>query len=183
MAEGILKITAQTNLLALNAAIEAARAGEAGKGFSVVAEEIKVLAYNSKVLATKIQEVSLIILDAVNSLSTNSNEILEFIDKEVLMDYETLVDSSEKYSESSNNINAIMENFSATSEELLASIHNMAQSINEIANATDESAEGSTSIAQDISTVTNMSNEIIALSMSAKEKSSMLIDMVSQFKI
>ncbi len=183
MAEGILKITAQTNLLALNAAIEAARAGEAGKGFSVVAEEIKVLADNSKVLATKIQEVSLIILDAVNSLSTNSNEILEFIDKEVLMDYETLVDSSEKYSESSNNINAIMENFSATSEALLASIHNMAQSINEIANATDESAEGSTSIAQDISTVTNMSNEIIALSMSAKEKSSMLIDMVSQFKI
>ena len=183
MAEGILKITAQTNLLALNAAIEAARAGEAGKGFSVVAEEIKVLADNSKVLATKIQEVSLIILDAVNSLSNNSNEILEFIDKEVLMDYETLVDSSEKYSESSNNINAIMENFSATSEALLASIHNMAQSINEIANATDESAEGSTSIAQDISTVTNMSNEIIALSMSAKEKSSMLIDMVSQFKI
>ncbi len=183
MAEGILKITAQTNLLALNAAIEAARAGEAGKGFSVVAEEIKVLADNSKVLATKIQEVSLIILDAVNSLSTNSNEILEFIDKEVLMDYETLVDSSEKYSESSNNINAIMENFSATSEALLASIHNMAQSISEIANATDESAEGSASIAQDTAKVTNMSNEIIALSMSAKEKSSMLIDMVSQFKI
>lgn len=50
-------LATQSNLLAVNAAIEAAKAGEYGKGFSVVAQEVKSLAEQSRQATNQVRTI------------------------------------------------------------------------------------------------------------------------------
>ena len=50
-------LATQSNLLAVNAAIEAAKAGEHGKGFGVVAQEVKLLAEQSRQATTQVRTI------------------------------------------------------------------------------------------------------------------------------
>ena len=53
----VTDVAEQVNLLSVNAAIEAAKAGEQGKGFTVVAQEIKSLAEQSKQATAQVRTI------------------------------------------------------------------------------------------------------------------------------
>ena len=137
----ILDIASQTNLLALNASIEAARAGEAGKGFAVVAEEISALAENSRQTAGNIQVISNEVTEAVNSLSTNAMDVIEFINNDVLNDYDTFVETSDKYENTAVVMDDILEKFNMKADNLNNIMDKMAESVVSITDSVKESTQ------------------------------------------
>ena len=137
----ILDIASQTNLLALNASIEAARAGEAGKGFAVVAQEISALADNSRQTAGNIQTISENVTKAVQELSNNAVEVVDFINNTVIADYEAFVETGEKYESTAEIMNEILEGFTEKADSLDNTMHSMADSILTITDSVEESTQ------------------------------------------
>lgn len=181
LSNAIMKIGEQTNLLALNASIEAARAGEAGKGFAVVAQSIKDLADQSKETTNEIKIITKAVIDSVENLSTSFNQLMEFIENNVMEDYQTLDNIGDSYSNDSKFISGILEKFNTSSNELNTGIHVLAQAIDEIAQATNDGAASADNIAKKNHGMQKSLQGILQMSHKLSEASADLKNLLESF--
>lgn len=169
LTENILQIASQTNLLSLNASIEAARAGEAGKGFSVVAAQISELAESSRTIAKNIQEISTLVTESVTGLSSDSKKLLEFVNNDVLTDYDKFVAISDNYYNNAVNVNNILEEFTNGTSALKTTMSEMNHGINDISTTIEESANGTNDIS---SRIRNIASSVEAIKSQTAENQS-----------
>ncbi len=183
MADIISGIASQTNLLALNAAIESARAGEHGKGFSIVADEVRTLSEQCTNAVSSIQSTILRVQDAFKSLSTNSYDILKFINENINNQFDQYLHTGTQYYNDAEYVLTMSENLASMSEELTATIGQLNMAIQSVSITTQKSSEDTSLIKSSINDAVNDIKLVSKITEKQSEISKQLNDIVQKFKI
>jgi methyl-accepting chemotaxis protein len=131
----------QSNLLGVNASIEAVKAGETGKGFSVVAQEVKALAEQSKQATAQVRGI----LGEIQKAMTQAVLLAEQGGKTVEAGYQRAQTSGEAIRSLSGSIETSSEmalQIAATSQQQLIGMDQVASAMANIRQASQDNVGG-----------------------------------------
>ena len=114
IANMILRISNQTKILSLNASVESARAGEAGRGFSIVAEQVRQLAEETREFTESITQI-------IEELNVNSKTVVSAVDvslKATESQNQMIGAAADAFDELSSNMNVLINNIQEIGERI-----------------------------------------------------------------
>ncbi len=157
----VADLASQTNMLALNAAVEAARAGEQGKGFSVVADEIRKLADQSKKSADKINVLANDIQAAINRTVMVTDEGTKTVNEGIDLARST-AETFAGVTDAVNNVFLNSQQISTSAKQQAVSIQQVLTSMTNISQGSQESAIGMHQVKMTTRELTQVADELKA---------------------
>lgn len=176
MVRDIASIAEQINMLSLNASIEAARAGAQGKGFAVVAGEIGKLAGETENMVKNIQSIIGAVQDAFQQLSSDSKDLLTFIQNTVTPDYNQFVETAGQYGKDA-------EFFASNADQISNIMLEVKQAIQNIAEAAQSTAATGSMVMISVENVSKLVDDVGEMSHKQQTISDHLDGVVKRFKL
>lgn len=172
----------QTNILSLNATIEAARAGSAGRGFMIVADEIRMLADQSKQAILDVSQITEKIQMEMDETVTMLSGALSIFRQQIVAVKEAdtiflqVRDHVEGFTDNLNEVAHSVNELGISQGELTGAMANFSA----VAQQSSAAAEEVASLSSEQSTV---GNRLVELAEKLDSLSVLLQESLSKFKI
>ncbi|WP_243190766.1 MCP four helix bundle domain-containing protein [Clostridium botulinum] len=133
--------------------------------------------------AGQIQKITETVVSSVKELANNSQQLLDFMNVNIVKDYDDFVWTEDSYSNDAKYYNKVSLDLSDNCKNILVSINNITEVINGVTLSAEEGAQGATSIAEKTNIIVENTESVKEKSEQSKERAELLMELVNKFKI